>query len=88
MKRPDTSYLLAELHYMMGHNEEARYFVKALVYQLGPFVVSMEDRRAVERAKVLWMKLDNPTPNNPNDSTPRAGKARPTPPVYPEHHGN
>jgi len=87
-KFPRNVYLLAELHYMMGHNEEARYFVKALVYQLGPFVVSMEDRRAVERAKVLWMKLDNPTPNNPNDSTPRAGKARPTPPVYPEHHGN
>lgn len=87
-KFPRNTYLLAELYYQMGQPDKARYFVQALVYQLGPFVVSLEDRRAVERGKVLWMKLDNPVPNNPNDSTPRAGKARPTPPVYPEHHGN
>jgi len=85
---PRNVYLLAELYYQMGQKEKSKYLVHALLYQLGPFVKSMEDRRAVERAKLLLNKLDNPTPNNPNDSTPRSGKARPQVPIYPDHHNN
>jgi len=87
-KFPRNTYLLAELYFRTNQREKAKHFVDALVYQLGPFCYSMEDRRAVERGKILSQRLRNPVPNNPHDSTPRAGKARPDVTDYPNHHNN
>jgi len=90
-KFPRNCYLLAELYWTLGQKEKAERFINALIYQLGPFCVSQEDRRAVERAKLLNIKLKNPVPRNPNpppNPSPRAAKARPVYPNYPEHHNN